>query len=258
MTIIFKSKRIFQFFFLAIIFPLTGLYSQTTPTVILGGRLVTVTNGIIENGILLMRDGKIEAIGKDIRIPEDATVIDVSGQTVLPGLIDGFTNLGLADIASYGKDDDEATAPLTPQLRIVDAFNPANRFVPMARQAGITSVLCAPAEGNLLTGQSGFVQLSERGIEEMNLKFPVAVHGCLGEAPKLRYGEKSQSPMTRMGAAALLRQAFIDALDYADKLDRYQKKLETDEKENEEDEKKPTPPKTDFKLQSLIPIIRGE
>lgn len=92
----------------------------------------------------------------------------------------------------------------------------------------------------------------------MILQFPVGIHGCLGEAPKLRYGKKNQAPMTRMGAAALLRQTFINALDYADKIERYQEKLEKYEKEKKKDDKKPEPPKKDFKLQSLIPIVRGE
>jgi len=253
-----SHKKIFQILLLSFAISLPGLYSQTKTIAIRGGRLMTMTHGIIEDGILLMRGGKIEEIGKDIPIPEGATVIDIPGKTVLPGLIDGFTNLGMADIKSYGKDDDEATDPLTPQLRIIDALNPDNRFIPLARNSGVTSVLCAPAEGNLLSGQSGFIQLAEGVIEDMILQFPVGIHGCLGEAPKLRYGKKNQAPMTRMGAAALLRQTFIDALDYADKIERYQEKLEKYEKEKKKDDKKPEPPKKDFKLQSLIPIVRGE
>jgi imidazolonepropionase-like amidohydrolase len=221
-----------------------------------GARLLTVTNGVIDDGTLIMQGGKITALGSDIPVPTGIEVIDGDGKTVLPGFIDGFTNLGTVDFPSLGEDDDEATDPVMPQLRIIDGFNPDNRFIPAARSFGITTVLCAPAEGNLLSGQSALMNLAGTHLEDMTVAFPVGVHANLGESPKLRYGKKNRSPMTRMGAAALLRQTLVDARGCADKIERYQKELS--EYEKGENEKKPSPPKKDMKLEALMPVVRAE
>ena len=229
-----------------------------------GGKLVTITKGDIDKGVILIKEGKIAAIGKDIAIPEGAKVIDAEGCIVLPGLIDSFTNLGTveAEGISGSKDYDEATSPITPHMRVIDALNPESKLLSVARMSGVTAALSAPGEGNLLTGQSALIRLTGNSVEEMVVKFPVAVHGSMGEAPKLRYGGKGQAPSTRMGIAALLRQTFIDAQDYLDKLTSYEEKLkeyQQQEKEGKADPaKKPAPPAVDFKLQSLIPIIKGE
>jgi imidazolonepropionase-like amidohydrolase len=182
-------------------------------------------------------------------------VIDVSGKTIMPGMIDGFTNLGLADYPSYGEDDDEGTTPVTPQMRVVDGLNPDNRFIPLAARSGVTAALCAPAEGNLFTGQSALIRTSGSTVDDMVINTPVGVHVTLGEAPKLRYGAKNTAPMTRMGAAALLRQTLIQAQEYADKLARYERKQAS---QGEGDEATATPPARDLKLEALLPVLRGE
>lgn len=207
--------------------------------VIQNGRLFTVTKGVIESGTIVIKDGKITEIGPDVSIPSASYVIDAEGKLVFPGFIDSFTNLGAADIETQNQDSDEATAPITPHLRIIDSLNPENRFIKLARNTGITSVLCAPGEGNLLSGQSAFINLTGRTVEEMLVKFPVAAHGSLGEIPKMRYGGKNQYPSTRMGSAALLRQTFTDALAFMEKLAQ----------EN--------PPPADLKLRSLVPVVSG-
>ena len=231
---------------------------QENPIVLRGGRLVTVSQDVIEEGILLVRGGVIEAVGREVPIPDDARIIDVMGKVVLPGFIDGFTHLGTAELASFGADDDEATDVLTPHLRITDALNPDNRFIARAKESGTTTVLSAPGEGNLMTGQSALIRLTGSTAEDMTVVFPVAVHVTLGEAPKLRYGTKGSMPMTRMGAAALLRQTFIDAIAYADKIDEYEEKAARHERSKGKDDSGPVPPDTDFKLQALVPVVRGD
>ena len=135
------------------------LLGQETTVVLRGARLLTVSHGIMEEGVLVLKDGLITAVGVDVPIPPGAEVLEMRGKTVMPGLIDAFTNLGAADYPSYGRDHDEATDPVTPHLRMLDALDPDNRFIPLARSAGVTAVLCAPADGNLLTGQSALVRL---------------------------------------------------------------------------------------------------
>ncbi|MGB8951661.1 MAG: amidohydrolase family protein [Candidatus Aminicenantales bacterium] len=235
-----------------------GLLHAGRPIAIKGGRIVTVTAGVIENGTLIIRDGRIEAVGKDIRIPSEADVIDAAGTTILPGFIDGFTNLGIADFAAFGSDDDEASDPVAPHLHVTDALNPENRFIPLARASGVIAAICAPADGNLLTGQSALIRLKGVSIEEMGIKFPAAVHGCLGEPPKMRYGKMNQMPMTRMGAAALLRQTLIDAQAYVHGIDEYEKKLAAFQKSGKKDEKEPNPPAIDPKKMALRPVLEGK
>jgi imidazolonepropionase-like amidohydrolase len=233
--------------------------AQEEDLVLRGARLLTVTHGTIEDGVLILRGGRITALGADVPPPPGAEVLDLRGKTVMPGLIDGFTNLGTADYPSYGRDDDEATDPVTPHLRITDALDPDNRFIPLARSTGITAVLCAPADGNLVTGQSALVRLTGDRVEEMVVRAPVAVHVSLGEAAKIRYGEKNRMPATRMGSAALLRQTLVDAQGYAETLARHEKELaEYRAGRGEDGAREPTPPARDLKLESLLPVLSGE
>lgn len=235
---------------------LVGIHGQNVPVVLQGGRVLTVTEGIIENGTVVMQNGRITAVGTSVTIPAGARVIDVAGKSVMPGLIDGYTNLGTADYPSFGEDDDEATHPVTPHMRVIDGLNPANRFFPWAINSGVTAALSAPAEGNLLPGQSALIRLNGATVEEMVLDFPAGVHVTLGEAPKARYGAKSRAPMTRMGSAALLRQTLIDATEYAEKLAAFQRKQEAHEADPETE--KPTPVPRDLKLEALLPVLRGD
>ena len=231
------------------------LLAQDQTVALRGARLLTITQGDIESGVIVISDGRISAVGSNVSIPSGARVIDVSGKTIIPGMIDGFTNLGLADYPSYGEDDDEATTPVTPQMRAVDGLNPTNRFFPAAVRGGVTAALSSPAEGNLLTGQSALIHTYGATVDEMVISSPVGVHVTLGEAPKLRYGPKNTAPMTRMGAAALLRQTLIQAQEYADKLARYERKQASGD---EDEEDNPTPPARDLKLEALLPVLSGE
>jgi imidazolonepropionase-like amidohydrolase len=235
------------------------LLGQETTLVLRGARLLTVSHGIMEEGVLVLKDGLITAVGVDVPIPPGAEVLEMRGKTVMPGLIDAFTNLGAADYPSYGRDDDEATDPVTPHLRMLDALDPDNRFIPLARSAGVTAVLCAPADGNLFTGQSALVRLAGAKAEAMVVRAPVGVHVSLGEAAKLRYGEKNRMPSTRMGAAALLRQTLVDAQAYADRLARHEKELaEFKAAGRAEGRREPAPPARDLKLEALLPALGGE
>lgn len=231
------------------------LVAQSETVALRGARLLTITQGEIDDGVIVIAGGIITAVGANVPIPSGARVIDLSGKTVMPGMIDGFTNLGLVDYPSLGEDDDEATSPVTPHMRVVDGLNPASRFFPLALRAGITAVLCAPAEGNLLSGQSALVHTYGSTVNEMQISAPVGVHVTLGEAPKLRYGEKNQAPMTRMGAAALLRQTLIQAQEYGDKLDRFEHQRSS---RDEAADSGTAPPARDLKLEALLPVLRGE
>ncbi len=232
-----------------------ALTAQDEAVALRGARLITITQGVIESGVIVISGGRITAVGSNVPIPSGTRVIDVSGKTVMPGMIDGFTNLGLADYPSYGEDDDEGTTPVTPQMRVVDGLNPDNRFFPHAVRSGVTTALCAPAEGNLFTGQSALIHTHGATVEEMAIGAPIGVHVTLGEPPKLRYGPKNTQPMTRMGAAALLRQTLVDAQGYADKLASFEQARSSREEGDDDDS---SPPARDLKLEALVPVLRGE
>ena len=224
---------------------------------ITGGSLFTITQGVIEGGTLLIEDDRITGIG-EVTIPTDTEIIDATGMVIMPGLIDGFTNLGTAELESFGPDHDETTTPMTPHLRVIDALNPDNRFIRAARRTGITLVLSAPGEGNLLSGQSAVIQLAGTRMEDMVIRFPAAIHATFGEGPKARYGVNNQMPMTRMGIAAMMRQSLIEAMEHAEKFESYEQKLLEYESGDKEDSDKPTSPARDLKNEALIPVVRGE
>jgi len=227
-----------------------------------GGNVATLVNGILPATDILVRDGRIVAVGPALQAPAGAAVVEAAGRWVFPGFIDGLTNLGTAERGTLGRDDDEATSPLTPHLRIIDAFNPANDLLETAWHFGTTAVFAAPAPGNLLGGQGAVIRLSGTTVEDMTVKAPAAVCGSLGEPPKLRYGPKNQMPQTRMGAAALLRQTFIEAREYLAKRDDYEKRAAESQKKAQEgkagDEAAPAPPARNAKMEALIPLLKRE
>jgi imidazolonepropionase-like amidohydrolase len=229
-----------------------------TEVVVRGGRFFT-PKGWTEGGVLLIRDGKIAAFGKDIAIPRGADVVEASRSFVTPGFIDSLTDLGLEEPGTLGSDADEKTSPVTPQLRIIDAFNPANPFLARARGAGVTAALIAPRIGNLISGQCGLLSLGGEEVTEMTARFPAGVLAALGEAPKMRFGPKNQVPSTRMGSAALLRQTFIDVQGYMARFSAFEEKLRSRAEEGKKPEgEEPSPPAVDLKLQALVPVLRGE
>ena len=226
------------------------------------GNVATVTRGILPAADILVRDGRIAAVGENLTAPAGAAVIDAAGRWVFPGFIDGLTNLGTVERGTLGRDDDEATSPLTPHLRIIDAIDPANDFIKAARRFGTTAVLAAPGSGNLLGGQGAVIRLNGDTVEGMTVKAPAAICGSLGEPPKMRYGAKSQMPQTRMGAAALLRQTFIEAREYQVKLGDYEKKAAEFEIKTKEgkagEEAAPAPPARNAKMEAVSLLLKGE
>jgi imidazolonepropionase-like amidohydrolase len=144
--------------------------------VVRGGRIVTVSGPVIENGTVVIAEGKIAAVGASVDVPAGARVIDASGQTVYPGLIDGLTTLGLTEIGSVaGSVDTTETGDINPHAEAWIAVNPHSELLPVARANGITAALAAPA-GGLVSGQSALLRLAGTTPEELTVKTPVAMH----------------------------------------------------------------------------------
>jgi imidazolonepropionase-like amidohydrolase len=143
---------------------------------ITGGRIVTVSGPVIERGTIVIQGGKIAAIGADLPVPEGATVVDASGKTVYPGLIDALTTLGLTEIGSVsGSVDVAETGDINPHARAWIAVHAHSELIPVARANGVTAVLAAP-QGGLVSGQSALIRLSGTTPDALAVKQPVAMH----------------------------------------------------------------------------------
>jgi imidazolonepropionase-like amidohydrolase len=139
-------------------------------------RIVTVSGPVIEKGTIVLSAGKIAAVGADASVPAGAEVIDGTGKTVYPGLINGLTTLGLTEISSVpGSVDTTETGDINPQARAWLAVQPHSELIPIARANGTTVVLTAPL-GGLVSGQSALLRLAGSTPEALTVKQPVAMH----------------------------------------------------------------------------------
>lgn len=188
---------------------------------ITGARIVTVSGPVIERGTVVIRDGLIEAVGANLLAPADARVIDGTGLTVYPGLIDSYTSLGIqqsssqtstrtqgasaaTQTAQFSSANPTQPAGLQPEIQAVDYVRPGGAEIEAARSAGITTALTSPREG-IFMGQSALINLAGATTTEMTLRSPVAMH--IGFTP-LRAGVY---PASLLGVFSALRQMLIDA-----------------------------------------------
>jgi imidazolonepropionase-like amidohydrolase len=225
-----------------------------------GGKLLTITHGVIENGVIVMQNGRITAVGgAGTSIPSGARVIDVTGMTVYPGLIDSETRLGLTEISADRMTNDqvEISDEIMPHMHVSDAFHAETALIPVDRINGITNAIVAPGGQDTLPGQDSFIQLAGASATEMLMVRDIAMPlNFTGQQRRNQNFDQAKFPFTRMGMATQLRQAFIDALDYDQKLAAYDKKKNSsDEKEKE---KAGAPPKRDLKLEALLPYLHGK
>jgi imidazolonepropionase-like amidohydrolase len=233
-------------------------FTQDKPIALKGGKLLTVTHGAIENGVIVMQGGKITAVGaaSSVNIPSSAQVIDATGMTIYPGLIDSETQLGLTEISAENMTNDlvELSDEIMPHMHTAEAFHAESALIPVARLNGITNAVVAPEGGDTLPGQDSFIQLAGANATEMLLIRDNAMPlNFTGDERRNKGGfDKRKFPSTRMGLATQLRQAFIDAQDYKSKLTDYERK-KADAAQNKKPE--PLAPKRDLKLEALIPYL---
>ncbi len=237
----------------------TPARTQTTPIALKNGKLLTITHGTIENGTVIMQGGKIIAVGVNISIPANAQVIDATGMTIYPGLIDSETQLGLTEISAEAMTNDlvELSDEIMPNMHTADAFHAESVLIPVARMNGITNAVVAPESADTLPGQDSFIQLAGANAPEMLLIRDNAMPlNFTGDERRNKGGfDKRKYPSTRMGLAAQLRQAFIDAQDYKLKWADYDRK-KSDAAQNKKSE--PLAPKRDLKSEALLPYLEGK
>lgn len=218
--------------------------SAAQDLVLKGGTILTITQGTIQNGTVLIQDGKIAAVGKDISIPEGIKVIDARGKYIMPGIIDSHTHIALTDV-------NEATHPVTPQIWMKEALEPSNHAILKTLAGGVTTVKTMHGSANVIGGVNVTMKLKyNHPVEEMIIdEARQQLKMALGENPKRLYGERrNQMPSTRMGTAFVMRNAFLKAQEYKEKWDKYQKAKQ----EGQEDVKKP---KKDLKMETLKMVL---
>jgi imidazolonepropionase-like amidohydrolase len=198
---------------------------------------------VLQGGEILIQDGKIAAVGSALSAP-GARVVDAKGMYALPGVVDAHCHIGMFEdgMGFEGDDGNEATDPLTPQLRALDAINPMDRCFSEALSAGVTCAATGPGSANVIGGQFLAMKTNGCDLEQMVIKEPLAMKAAFGENPKRVYSGKHQTPETRMATAAILRGALMDAREYLKK-----KQLGGDKA-----------PEFDLKKEMLSKVLSGE
>lgn len=196
-------------------------------------------------GDILVSDGKIKKIGKKITAKGEE-VLDAEGLQAYPGFVDAHSHIGLDDFGgptggTY--DYNEMNDIISPQMRGMDSYYPQDKAIPEALKGGVTTVGTGPGSANVLGGTFLAIKLYGNSVEETVVNPAVAMKCAFGENPKRCYAQKTNS--TRMSTAAHLREALFNAKDYMLR------------KEAAGDDYTKTP-KFDIKLESLIPVLKGE
>ena len=227
-----------------------GASAQERVTLIRNATVLTVTNGVIENGSVLIRGSKIAAVGRDLAAPANAKVIDGTGKFVLPGIIDTHSHTAVDGSVN------EISLPNTGMVRIADALT--NQDVSAYRQlaGGTTTALILHGSANAIGGQSQIVKWKwGRPVGEWIVKdAPRTIKFALGENPKSANfrppeGQPRQYPSTRMGVEEVIRGSFVDARDYLASWDEYEAKRKRNEPA--------IPPRRDLLMETMADILRG-
>lgn len=222
-----------------------------------GGTVLTVTDGVIEDGAVLIEAGRIKAVGPSSEVSgrKDATVIEAKGRWVMPGIIDNHSHMGVAawpHVAAHS-DVNEATGPVTSEVRVLDGLNFADPAFDWAVAGGVTTVHVLHGSANVIGGQDAVLKLRDDRTPKGMLfaGAPPGIKFASGENPKRVYGERNASPSSRMGSFMLFRQALIQAQEYAAERKAW-------EARSDDDRAKGKPPARDLRLEALAEVLAGK
>ncbi len=222
-----------------------------------GATVHTISGPVIENGSVLVHNGKIIGVGKDLSAPEGFKVLDIHGQHIYPGMIDAASMIGLEKTSKQEASDARELGLLNPQLRAVTAVNPSSEQIPAARANGVTTAIVMP-EGELLSGQMSIVHLDSSSNDAMmvvpstaiHLRFPAIV---TVPVPLHETGEEDEDPNQE-----------IQPIPYADARRDYDEKMRALNQFFEEARRyrqarigKPATP-ANLKYEALLPVLEGK
>jgi len=244
-------------------FPSTYEPYASQAVLLTGATILTGTGMRIENGSVLIVDGKIAAVGAgaDVTAPEGVMQINANGKWVTPGIVDIHSHLGNypSPATASTADGNEVTSPNTAQVWTEHAVWPQDAGFTRALAGGVTTMQVLPGSANLFGGRSVVLKnVPARTVQGM--KFPDAPYGmkmACGENPKRVYGERG-GPGSRMGNFSGYREAWISAVDYKKKWDDYWDKYEVWADEKDEEKDAPEAPGRDLKLETLAGALNGD
>jgi len=237
----------------------------STPTLIVNATILTGTGQRIDNGSLLMEQGRIRQIGERSSVTGtgEATVLDAGGRWVTPGLIDVHSHLGVyasPGVAAHA-DGNEMTAPVTAQVWAEHSIWPQDPGFTRALAGGVTAMQILPGSANLIGGR-GVTLKNVPSVSYQGMKFPGAPHSvkmACGENPKRVYGERKQAPSTRMGNVAGYRAEWIAAQKYLQDWEAYeQRRGDGDRGAAADSDEAGAQPDRDLKLETLAGVLKGE
>ncbi len=240
-------------FILLLIFTFPAAQAQEKGSVLVkNATIITVTNGDMENSDMLVEDGIITRIGKDLSAPRGVEVIDATGKYVLPGIIDAHSHLN-------GFDINEATNPVTAEVTMEESIDPNRIGIYQALAGGVTSIHLMHGSANVIGGQGETLKL-RYGADQFGMKLegaPRTIKFALGENPTRVHGSgRGIMPRSRMGVEQVIRETFDAALDYKRNREEY---LEA--KARYDRRKRGTPPvpvAQNLRLDVINDIIEGE
>ena len=214
--------------------------SQTTAFV--GAHLIPISSGEIADGVLIVTDGKIAAVGArgSVRIPDGATIVDASGRILMPGLVDTHSHVGGGWAA-------DGSAPIQPDVSVYDAIDVRNSGFQRAQAGGITTANVMPGSGHLMSGQTAYLKLTDANTIDGWAILDADGKRCGGM--KMANGTNSRRdapfPGTRGKSAALVREVFLEAQAYQAKLERA--KTDPDKA-----------PERDLGMEALVEVLEGK
>ena len=229
----------------AILLLVCPLLGQSKPTAFINARIIPIVGTPIEQGVLLVQDGKIKAVGdaRTVRLTSDVQQVDMSGKTIIPGLVDSHSHIG-------GGSGADGSAPIQPDVRILDGINARAASLQRAQAGGITTVNVMPGSGHLDSGQTLYLKLRDNAVKIDDLLI-MKPDGKYAGGIKFANGTNSiragggSFPGTRAKSAALVREQFIKAQEYRDKI----KKAGTDATK--------LPPR-DLAMEALLEVLDGK
>ncbi|MGD8539877.1 MAG: amidohydrolase family protein [Candidatus Aminicenantes bacterium] len=207
-----------------------------------GGTVLSMAGSPIKDGIVLVKDGKIERVGKNVSIPDEYPLIDASEFVVMPGLISARSYVGISSNWRRQSSIDEISRPIVPEMEVKHAIEPQAPHFAFCQELGITSAMVTPGNRNPIGGQGVVIKTSGAVIEKMIAKDKAVMVMGLGASAK----RADKMPMTRMGVAALLRETFTKVKEYEKKMNR------------NKNTKNGPEPKRDLAMEALIPVLKGE
>ncbi len=235
---------------LALLFTASARAAEGHSYLIKAKKIYTVSQGIVENGMILVEKGKITKVGKNIAAPRGVPTLEA--EVVIPGLIDAHSHVGVYSLPNVDENSDgnEMTNPVTPQVRALDSFNFDDPAIKVGLAGGVTTVISRPGSGNVIGGTSVAVKLKNATPEEMILKDICDLKMAIEGNPVGVYGGRKQMPGTLMAVYFLARKAFIEAQEYVKSWEKYEK-----EKQEGKDD---SPPKRDLGKETLALALKRE